>query len=363
MPIRVHRARLTHSTGYASRRRRHKFESCRALQKLDARLFLTTDNDQTNQGGHPGGEALLAPDSGVASRTADFIQIPSPPVWPDIDGCCGWLPGQWNFMTLCFDKTLGAWFDDSNWVPAPRYLLRRARVLDVFRPLPRGELIEVGCGAGALLYELNQLGYNCRAVESSPQARDVAARFGEEFPLDLRESIPDDWRESANVVLSMEVLEHIEDDEAAVRQWSDLLKPGGALVLAVPCHMSKWGKRDEWAGHFRRYEKAGLVEMLESAGLQVERFETYGFPLANLTLIVNQYVQRSDRKMSVAERTARSGVERDVETSLFPFMSSWPGKFLLAVSCYVQKWFLSLPWGDGYLVVARRPAAGAGQGS
>src|SRR5688572_255286 len=60
------------------------------------------------------------------------------------------------------------------WVPAPRYLLRRHRALNLLKGLPRGRVLEVGCGAGALLNDLAGLGYDCTALESSSEARRVA---------------------------------------------------------------------------------------------------------------------------------------------------------------------------------------------
>src|SRR3546814_20907381 len=83
--------------------------------------------------------------------------------------------------------------------------------------------------------------------------------------------------------MAFEVLEHIEDDHAALRQWLGWLKPGGILLMSVPAHPSQWNAADVWAGHFRRYRKRELLGLVEENGLELEHVECMGFPLANIT--------------------------------------------------------------------------------
>src|SRR3546814_1259154 len=68
---------------------------------------------------------------------------------------------------------------DAGWVPPIRYLLRRARILELLRKQPVGRLLEVGCGAGALLCDLTRRGYAAQGLETSDKALPVAARLAE----------------------------------------------------------------------------------------------------------------------------------------------------------------------------------------
>src|SRR3546814_16277129 len=68
---------------------------------------------------------------------------------------------------------------DAGWVPPIRYLLRRARILELLRKQPVGRLLEVGCGAGALLCDLTRRGYAAQGLETSEKALQVAARIAE----------------------------------------------------------------------------------------------------------------------------------------------------------------------------------------
>ena len=177
----------------------------------------------------------------------------------------------------------GAWSKEGGWVPAPRYVLRRHRVLHLLQEMPPGKLLEIGCGSGALLHDLAGLGHECVATEHSQSAYDLAVQLNAGNPrVTICREIEEAWKDRFNYVLAFEVLEHIEDDLSALRHWASLLQPGGYLMLSVPAHQKKWSATDVGADHFRRYERQGLEQVLTDAGLEVRELEMYGFPLANL---------------------------------------------------------------------------------
>ncbi|HJK95407.1 MAG TPA: class I SAM-dependent methyltransferase [Polyangiaceae bacterium LLY-WYZ-15_(1-7)] len=76
-----------------------------------------------------------------------------------------------------------------------------------------------------------------------------------------------------DVVISMNVLEHIHDDAAAVRQLVDLLRPGGWLLTYVPAGAFAFGPMDEALGHWRRYSTGAFRALMQGAGLRVDRLE------------------------------------------------------------------------------------------
>ncbi len=76
-----------------------------------------------------------------------------------------------------------------------------------------------------------------------------------------------------DTLIMMNVLEHIEDDVAALRRLSRLVIPGGRIVLWVPAYPALYGEFDRMVGHFRRYTPATLRRPVELAGLRVERVE------------------------------------------------------------------------------------------
>jgi SAM-dependent methyltransferase len=243
-----------------------------------------------------------------------------------------------------------------SWGPGPRYLLRRHCVLRIARRLAPERVLEVGCGAGDLLAQLAARGCQVVGVDASEAARDEArlraAPFGARF--DVRADLPDGL---FDLVLAFEVLEHIEDELGALQRFGARIRPGGHLLLSVPAHHRRWGPHDVWAGHLRRYERDELAARLREAGLAVEFVWSYGFPLANWVEPLRERVAArrnpSETQMSVAERTARSGVERSRLERLAGRLVEGP---LIAPFCWLQLAFLERDWGNGYLALARRSA-------
>ncbi|MHB8879112.1 MAG: methyltransferase domain-containing protein [Myxococcaceae bacterium] len=86
-----------------------------------------------------------------------------------------------------------------------------------------------------------------------------------------------DWErlrgERIDTVVLSNVLEHIEDDAGAVAGFRRLLPPGGRVVILVPALPSLFGAMDEAVGHFRRYSREGLQQLLDGGGFEVERLE------------------------------------------------------------------------------------------
>lgn len=247
------------------------------------------------------------------------------------------------------------------WVPMPRYLLRRARVL---HHLGRGEgrkVLDIGCGAGALLADLSARGFDCTGLETSPKAREIARLINASCPATAIAAEPGrDWANRFDVVMSFEVLEHIQDDHAAMMQWRAWLKPGGTFITSVPCHMSKWSPSDTWAGHVRRYEEDEIRALLTSSGLEVIRFETYGYPFLRAidALRKRHYAGALQARpgtgaLALSQSTAESGVDRGELRGFYTLCKTPPGIAMMIGAMQLQKAFLRSSRGDGFLIVAR----------
>ncbi len=260
----------------------------------------------------------------------------------------------------------GAAIPGSNWVPAPTYVLRRRRILNLLSTHQPGRLLEVGSGAGAMLADLSRAGYRCDALETSPEARKLALLMnGDDDNVVIHGEVQAGWEGAFDTVLAMEVLEHIEDDEAALMQWGDWLRRGGRLILSVPAHPRLWNASDVWAGHFRRYTREGLGRVVESAGFRVEHIECYGFPLSNIIEPVRArlHARRLEDERANEARgcdngqahgSARSGTERNIETRLYPLQASWIGGLAMRFFFGLQHLFLRSDFGTGYIVVAAK---------
>lgn len=138
-------------------------------------------------------------------------------------------------------------------------------------------LLDIGCGTGAnlpmLAHTVGDAG-RVSALDYSPLALQFARNHLGDLPVDLL--LGDATRlpfedGQFDLVTMLDVLEHVEDDKAALQEIHRILKPGGAFVLSVPAYQKLWSAHDEALHHFRRYEYSGLRRILHTNGFQVWR--------------------------------------------------------------------------------------------
>jgi SAM-dependent methyltransferase len=104
-----------------------------------------------------------------------------------------------------------------------------------------------------------------------------------------------------DTVLCLNVLEHIEDDVAALRRIRGVLTDGGRLVLIVPAQRRLYGAIDQAIGHYRRYERGELVDKLQTAGFNIEHTSAFNV-LGTLGWWVNACLLRRRTVPSIQAR-------------------------------------------------------------
>ncbi len=173
--------------------------------------------------------------------------------------------------------------DEHWWYRGRRAILRS--VLDRYAPpsSPSRTILEVGCGNGGNLPLLAAYG-QAYAVEMDDATRARAsgravARVEKGW---LPDGLPFGDRRF-DLIAALDVLEHVDDDHAALKALHDRLMPEGLLVVTVPAYGWLWGWRDEFSKHKRRYARPSLIAGLAEVGLDViysSYFNTLLFPVA-----------------------------------------------------------------------------------
>ncbi len=242
--------------------------------------------------------------------------------------------------------------------PAPRYMLRLNLLHRLFKQhLPQTDFsaIEFGPGLGDVSFFLAQKPH-CRGitlVDFSEQTLKLLEQRFSDFDdiCYLRQGIDElSLDKHYDVLLAFEVLEHIVEDEKALRKIYQLLNPAGQFFMSVPAYQSKWQKQDEYAGHVRRYEREELQQKLTNAGFSDVEIFDYGFPLTSIMYPFKQASYKPNTETTLEERSAQSGIDR-------PFFSRIPLALVLPIYLpflWLQDLFINRDLGDGFIAIAKK---------
>lgn len=205
------------------------------------------------------------------------------------------------------------------------------------------DVLEVGCGTGFTLQALaTALPAAClTGTELFPEGLEVARRRMPDVRLEQLDARDMRFASAFDLAGAFDVLEHIDDDEGALRGIAHALRPGGGLIVTVPQHRWLWSQADEFAQHERRYRRGELVGRLRHAGFAVER--------------VTSFVTLLSPLMALSRLRTRLGTDFDPWAEFRiprPVDRAFEGVALLEQRLLATG--ASLPFGGSLLAVARR---------
>lgn len=254
-------------------------------------------------------------------------------------------------MDLCETSQLSDADELSHWWLKTRlfYLKRAFRKAfddrDTTQPL---RVLEMGCGTGQNIRFLRTdpqlstqvacvVGVDPALSDAKCQASWLVPERGDRLLRSLSGLAPD---ERFDLIIAMDVLEHLDDDRGQLKDWTRYLRPGGHVFVTVPAFSFLWSYHDEILGHRRRYDSKSLRSLLTGSGLRIQQLR-YAFAHIFLPMFVLRVL------------FARNGDQRDT-TDLKP---TWrPLNTLLAWFGRMEAKLGGSPWfGTSVMSLCKMP--------
>lgn len=236
-------------------------------------------------------------------------------------------------------------YADHNWW----FLGRKKIILSVLRQAgftknhPK-KILDLGCGTGSTLLKLKEWGWAV-GMDISPLALSYSQQRGVGPLVESSAQALPFKAGSFDLILGLDILEHLDDDLGALREIFSVLKPGGYALITVPAFKFLWSQHDELNYHRRRYVLNELRSRLETAGFILSR-ATYMNSLLFLPIFFIRWL-----KNHVLIRP-KDGPLSDVKGH-WPWVNSLL-YFIFGLEANILS-FMNLPFGVSCLGLARKP--------
>ena len=227
--------------------------------------------------------------------------------------------------------------DQRHWWYRARREVLAALIRRTVQPPPGAKILEIGCGTGHNLRMLAGFG-SVDALELDDEARMIAEeRLGRPVmsaPLPALEGVRE---HHYDMIGAFDVIEHIDDDSAAIASIARRLKPGGKLVITVPAHQWMWSAHDTVNHHKRRYSKAGLKLLIDGSPLKLQAlgyFNSILFPVAVAERMASKARGKDEADLKLPAGPINAALERAfaIERHLIGRVPLPPGLSLFAVA-------------------------------
>ena len=221
------------------------------------------------------------------------------------------------------------------------YRARRDILAELIRREARlpanAQILEIGCGTGHNLGMLSGFGH-VDGLELDDEARALSEkRLGRTVmsaPLPELAGVPD---RHYDLIGAFDVIEHIDDDHAAISSIATKLNRGGKFMMTVPAHQWMWTAHDVVNHHKRRYSKRALRSLIEGSPLKLDRlgyFNSLLFPLAVAERTVSKLRGKDDADVKLPPAPLNVALEKvfAAERYLVGRLPLPPGLSLFAVA-------------------------------
>lgn len=218
---------------------------------------------------------------------------------------------------------------------------KRAVCLQRISRMKTGKVLDIGAGTGKILEELKAHGWQAKGVDAEPAAAQECKKRGIILQTcDVGNKSLPYQSNSFDLVLTLDFLEHVQNEIQVINKIKRVLKPDGKLLISVPAYPRLYSYWDKMLGHYRRYSKADLTQLIKKSGLKIE-FLSYYFSWLLLPAVIIRMIKKMFNIKMIS----------DFQTNTNNFLILFTIKILSKIELLLLK-YINLPFGLSLICVA-----------
>jgi len=167
--------------------------------------------------------------------------------------------------------------EETNWW----FVARRDIIVKMLRNESKElKVLDIGCSSGLLIRDLNKTGFpNVRGIDISKDAVNLSKSIKINSVTHSDAQKTKFRNQEFDIIIASDILEHLDDDKKALKEWCRILKKDGTLIVFTPAFKFLWSSHDAANQHKTRYTLSGLNKLLQEAGFKVISSSYWNFLL------------------------------------------------------------------------------------
>jgi SAM-dependent methyltransferase len=209
------------------------------------------------------------------------------------------------------------------------------------------KVLDIGCGTGLILEEITPqacaigLDFSQKAISFCRRRKIENLLLGDVSNLPIKDS-------SVDLIMALDLLEHIDDDEGLMQEINRILSPDGHILATVPAHQYLWSGHDEALHHFRRYSREGFLNLIARNGFEPVKY-SYVITFTFLPILIFRVIQKIYRRFRPSGDSPRTHI-----IILPKYLNSLLIEILNMEGSILK--YLNFPMGISLLCIARKKA-------